>query len=67
MPLDVLAADLVRVTRIDVDGAEPCRVDAQERTFDLMVRLLQRDDPLRRLYLRKRWQSTQRWSLFCEK
>lgn len=51
MPLDVLEA----VARNSVDGAAPRRVDAQGLKFDLMVRVLQRDDPLRRSYLQRRW------------
>jgi hypothetical protein len=45
MPLDVLEADFVA----------PRRVDAQGLKFDLMVKVLQRDDPLRRSYLQRRW------------
>jgi hypothetical protein len=55
MPLDVLEADFVGVTRNGVDVAAPRRVDAQGLKFDLMVKVLQRDDPLRRSYLQRRW------------
>jgi hypothetical protein len=55
MPLDVLEADLVGVARGGVDGAAPRRIDAQGLEFDLMVKVLQRDDPLRRSYLQRRW------------
>ena len=55
MPLDVLEADLVGVAHDGVDGAAPRRVDAQGLKFDLMVKVLQRDDPLRRSYLQRRW------------
>jgi hypothetical protein len=55
MPQDVLEADLVRLARDSVDGAAPRRVDAQGLKFDLMVKVLQRDDPLRRSYLQRRW------------
>jgi hypothetical protein len=55
MPLDVLEADLVTPARDGVDGAAPRRVDAQGLRFDLMVKVLPRDDPLRRSYLQRRW------------
>jgi hypothetical protein len=56
MPLDVLEADLVWVARDGVDSsARPRRVDARGLTFELMVKVLQRDDPLRRSYLQRRW------------
>ena len=55
MQLDVLVADFVRLTRNRVDAGAPRRVDAQGRKLDLMVKLLQRDDPLRRSYLQRRW------------
>jgi hypothetical protein len=54
MPLDVLEANLVGVA-CGVDGAPPQHVDAQGLKFDLMVKVLQRDDPLRRSYLQRRW------------
>jgi len=53
MPLDVLEADLVRN---GVDSAALRCVDAQGLKLDLIVKILQRDDPLRRSYLRRRWQ-----------
>ena len=55
MPLDLLEADLVGVAHNGVDGAAPRRVDAQGLKLDLMVKMLQRDDPLRRSYLQRRW------------
>jgi hypothetical protein len=51
MPLDVLEADLVALACSGVDSTAPRRVDVQ----DLMVKVLQRDDPLRRSYLQRRW------------
>ena len=53
MPLDVLEADLVRN---GVDSAALRCGDAQGLKLDLIVKILQRDDPLRRTYLRRRWQ-----------
>jgi hypothetical protein len=55
MPLDVLEADLVEVAHNDVEGAAPRRVDAQGLKFGLMMQVLQRDDPLRRLYIQRQW------------
>jgi hypothetical protein len=55
MPLDLHEADLVEVARNRVVGAASRRADAQELKFDLMVKVLQRDDPLRRSYLQWRW------------
>jgi hypothetical protein len=55
MPLDVLEANLVGVARDGVDGAASRRVDARGVAFDLMVKVLPRDDPLRRSYLQRRW------------
>jgi hypothetical protein len=55
MPLDVLEADLVSLARNDVDGAARRRIDARGSKFDLMMKVLQRDDPLRRSYLQRRW------------
>jgi hypothetical protein len=55
MPLDVLEANPVGVARDGVDGAAPRRVGAQGLAFDLMVKVLPRDDPLRRSYLQRRW------------
>jgi hypothetical protein len=52
MPLDVLKADLVVLACNGVEGPAPRRVD---EGFDLMVKVLQRDDPLRRSYLQRRW------------
>jgi hypothetical protein len=48
MPLDKLGSG--------VDGASPRRVDAKGLKFDVMMQVLQRDDPLRRLYVQRRWQ-----------
>ena len=53
MPLDVLDANLVRN---GVDSAAVRCGNAQGLQLDLIVRILQRDDPLRRSYLRRRWQ-----------
>jgi hypothetical protein len=53
MPLDVLEADFVHN---GVDSAALRRDNAQALKLDLIVRILQRDDPLRRSYLRRRWQ-----------
>jgi hypothetical protein len=47
MPLDMLGAG--------VDGVSPRRVDTKGLKFDLMMRVLQRDDPLRQLYIQRRW------------
>jgi len=55
MPLDVLEADPVEVAHNGGDGAPHRRVDAQGLSFDLMMQVLQRDDPLRRLYIQRRW------------
>jgi hypothetical protein len=44
MPLDVLEA-------VAPDGADSQGI----KIIDLMVKALQRDDPLRRLYLQRRW------------
>jgi hypothetical protein len=55
MPLDVLEADLGGIARNGADGVALRRVDAQELKYDLMVKLLPRDDPLRRSYLQRRW------------
>ena len=55
MPLDVLEADLAGVAHDGVDGAAPRRVDAQGLRLDFMVKEPQRDDPLRRSYLQRRW------------
>lgn len=56
MPLDVFETDPVEVARIGVGGAAPRYVDARGLRIDSMVNVLQRDDPLRRLYLKRRWQ-----------
>lgn len=50
MPLDVLEADHVGRA---VDGTAPRRVNVGE--LDLMLRVLRRDDPLRRSYIQRRW------------
>jgi hypothetical protein len=55
MPLDVLEVDLVKAARNSIDRAAPRRVNAQGLRFDMIVKSLQRDDPLRRSYLQKRW------------
>jgi hypothetical protein len=55
MPLDVLEAGVLGCARDDVDGAAPRRT-AQGHNFDLMLKVLHRDDPLRRSFLQRRWQ-----------
>ena len=60
MPLDVLGADLVWFAQDGAGGVAPRCVHAQGLKVDLIVRTLQRDDPLRRSYLRKRWHSQER-------
>jgi hypothetical protein len=54
MPLDVPEADFAGVARnpmaLDLE-----RSDAQGLEFNLMMKALQRDDPLRRSYLHRRW------------
>ena len=58
MPLDVLQADLMGVVRNGIDCA-PARcidADARELKFEMIMKVLQRDDPLRRSYLQRRWQ-----------
>ena len=55
MALDVLEADLVGVAHDSGDRAAARRAEAPELKFNLMVRVLQRDDPLRRSYLQRRW------------
>jgi hypothetical protein len=53
MLLDVLEADFAR-NGVDTAALRP--VDAQGLDFSLIAKLLQRDDLLRRSYLRRRWQ-----------
>jgi hypothetical protein len=57
MPLDAFEADLVELARHGVGSTAPRCDDAREFKFDLIVKVLQRDDPLRRSYLQKRWHS----------
>ena len=57
MPLDVLEAELVGFAGSGVGGAAPLCLDAQGLKFDLIAKVLQRDDPLRRSYLQRQWQS----------
>ena len=57
MPLDVLEADRVGLAQTGDGGAALRCLDTQGVKYELIVRLLQRDDPLRRSYLLKRWQS----------
>jgi hypothetical protein len=57
MPLDVLDADLVGLARNGVGGAASGCLDAQRLKFDLIIKVLQRDDALRRSYLLRRWHS----------
>jgi len=56
MPLDVL----VGLAYYAVDGAARRRINVYG--FDLMLRALHRDDPLRRSYLQRRWQGHPRGS-----
>jgi len=55
MTVDVLEADLAGTACNDLVGVAPRRIDAQRPKPDLMVKVLQRDDPLRLYYLQKRW------------
>lgn len=55
MSLDVLEAGRVSVAHSRGDGAARRRADVEKFKFVLMLKVLQRDDPLRRLYLQKRW------------
>jgi hypothetical protein len=59
MPLDLLEPGLVGRAKngVGVVGGPAPRLNAQELKFDLAVKVLQRDDPLRRSYLQSRWQS----------
>lgn len=57
MPLDVLEADLVALAQNGVRGAAPRRLDARGLKFDVIASVLQRDDPLRRSHLQRRWHS----------
>ena len=57
MPLDVLEADFVGFSQNGADGAAPRCLDAEGLKFDVIVSALQRDDPLRRSYLQRRWHS----------
>jgi len=64
MPLDVLEADFARdgIYTTAVRPVDPHGVDVS-----LIVKLLQRDDPRRRSYLRRRWQAHRAsGSLTCE-
>ena len=55
MLLDVLEAGFVGAAHGRVDGAARRRVDVEKLKSDWMLKLLQRDDPLRRSYLQRRW------------
>jgi hypothetical protein len=55
MPLDVLEADFVGLAQNGVGGATPRCLDAQGVKLDFLMKALQRDDPMRRLYLQRRW------------
>jgi hypothetical protein len=57
MPLDAFEADHIGFARNGVGSAAPRCVDAQGLTFDLIAKVMQRDDPLRRSYLQRRWRS----------
>jgi hypothetical protein len=74
MPLDVLETDIAGVARTPMAlGFEGS--DAQGLEFNLMVKALQRDDPLRRSYVQRRWhghitpvpfsQEVRRYNLGC--
>jgi hypothetical protein len=56
MLLDVRDAGL---TQNGAGGAPPRYLDAQRLKFDLIVKVLQRNDPLRRSYLQRRWRGHQ--------
>jgi len=56
MRLDMFEADFARIA---VNRPSLRCVDAQGLGFDLVLKILQRDDPLRRLYVRRRWQGDQ--------
>ena len=55
MPLDVLDADFVELGSNGVGGSASRCLDAQRLKFDLIVKVLPRDDPLRRSYLQRWW------------
>ena len=57
MALDVPEADSVWLAQNGADVAAPRCLDAQELEFDVIVKVLPRDDPLRRSYLQRRWYS----------
>ena len=57
MALDVLEAALVGLSSSAVGGGAPRSPDAQRLKFDLIVKVLQRDDPLRQSHLKRRWHS----------
>ena len=52
MALDLLEPNL---ESIESDGRNARRFDSRGLAFDVLVKLLQRDDPLRRSLLQKRW------------
>jgi hypothetical protein len=52
MPLDLLGVALVGPMQ---KGAAPRCPDAQGRELDVIVKIMQRDDPSRRSYLQRRW------------
>ena len=57
MPLELFGAALVGPTHKDTACAAPQCLDAQGLELDLIVKVLQRDDPSRRSYLQRRWHS----------
>jgi hypothetical protein len=57
MPLDLIGAALIGPVHNQGPGAALQCLDARELELDLIVRMLQRDDPSRRSYLQRRWQS----------
>lgn len=57
MPLDVVEPDRIGLARNRVGGGASQCVYGQGLELDLVVKVLQRDDPLRRSYIQRRWHS----------
>jgi hypothetical protein len=55
MPLDLLGAACVRPAQKTAVRTAPTSAKAQGIELDLIVKMLQRDDPSRRSYLQRRW------------
>ena len=55
MSLDVLEAAFVGAAHSRLHGAAGRPANTEDLKFDLMLKVLQRDDPLRRSYLQRRW------------